>query len=148
VIAAAVLAFVQAALVLIASMYVFLFASLAEVVAGAPGFSASRSEELALEGQVLATVQLVSAVVLVVAGISALTRRTRAAWLTLVVAMAVQVVLALYWMVRLSGLVGDGADGGGALAASALFFAAGPAVGLGLLFTGAGRRWFGEDAPG
>jgi hypothetical protein len=147
VIAAAVLAFVQAALVLIASLYVFLFASLAEVAAGAPGFSASRTQELALEGQVLATVQLVSAVVLVVAGIAALTRRTRAAWLTLVVATGVQVVLALYWMVRLTGLVGHGADAGGALAAAALFFAAGPVVALGLVLAGAGRRWF-EDAPG
>jgi hypothetical protein len=146
VIAAAVLSFVQAALVLVASLYVFLFASVAEIAAGAPGFSASRTEELAAEGQILATVQLASAIALVVAGIMALSRRTHAAWLLLVVTSAVQVLLALYWMVRLTGLVGDGVDSGGALAASAMFFLAGPAVALGLVLTGAGRRWFAETA--
>ena len=36
----------------------------------------------------------------------------------------------------------------GVLLGFTLFFAAGPAVGLGLLFAGASRRWFtGEKAP-
>jgi hypothetical protein len=146
VIAVGVLAFVQAAVVLVASMYVFMLASLADMVAGAPGFSASRSEELATEGHILATVQLLSAVVLVVAGVLALIRRTRAAWLAVVAAMGLQVVLALYWAVRLTGLVGDGAEAG-SLAVAALLFAAGPLVSIGFVLTGAGRRWFTEDVP-
>ena len=147
VIAAAVLAFVQAAMVLIASIYVFMFAALAELAAGTPGFSRSRSEELALEGQILAVVQLVSAVALVVAGIMALTRRTRSTWTTLVAALGLQVALAVYWLVRLTGLVGTGLDDAGALAFASLMLAAGPAVALGLVITGAGRRWFAGDAP-
>lgn len=146
VIAVGVLALVQAAVVLIASMYVFMLATLADMVAGAPGFSASRSEGLATEGYVLATVQLLSAVVLVVVGVLALTRRTRAAWLAVLAAMGLQVVLALYWAVRLTGLVGNGAEAG-SLAVAALVFAAGPLASIGLVLTGAGRRWFAEDVP-
>jgi hypothetical protein len=93
---------------------------------------------------VLAIVQLVAAVLLVVAGIRVLGRRTRAAWLLLVVAHVVQVVLAGYWAVRMVALMNEapGPDPEGAFAAVTLFFAACPLVGLGLVLIGAGRRWF------
>jgi hypothetical protein len=71
----------------------------------------------------------------------ALTSRRRAAGLLLVAALAVQVVLALYWAVRLTSEVG-GFDSERTITAFALFFAAGPLVGLGMLLLGPGRRWF------
>ena len=147
VIAAAVLAFVQAALVLFASLYVYLFASVAGLAAaeGGTGLSTPRAEDLAAEGRLLALVQVFSVVALVVGGILALSRANRAAWLTLLASLAVQVLLALYWAVRLADLVaavpGSG-GGGGVLVGFALLFAAVPMTGLGLLVVGPGRRWF------
>jgi hypothetical protein len=149
VIGAAVLAFVQAALVLFGSLYVYTLASVAGLAASdvgvGTGFPASRAEDLAREGQVLALVQLGSVVLLVVGGILALTRATRAAWVTLLVAFGVQVALALYWAVRSTGLVDalPGSGGiGGILFGLTLFFAAVPLTGLGLVAVGPGRRWF------
>jgi hypothetical protein len=146
VITAAVLAFVQAAVVLIASLYLWFFASVIDVATqNAPGvYSASRVDALATEGTVLAVVQLVSAVLLVVAGIRALTARTRATWLLTVAAHAVQVLLAVYWGVRLVTLMNEipGPDAQGAMSAITIFFAAAPLVGLGMLLVGPGRRWF------
>jgi hypothetical protein len=147
VITSAVLAFVQAGLVLLASLYLWFFAAVAEVAVSEAGAGATSSEveALATEGTVLAVVQLVSTVLLVVGGIAALNRRSRAAWLLLVTAHAVQVVLAVYWTVRLLAVLGDvpGAGAEEGFASFALFFAAAPLVGLGLLLLGAGRRWFG-----
>jgi hypothetical protein len=151
VITSAVLAFVQAVVVLLASLYLWFFASIAEVaIAGAAAeagatYSSATVEALATEGTVLAVVQLISVVFLVGAGIVALVRRTRAGWLLLLVAHAVQVVLAIYWAVRLLDLFGDipGATGEEGFAAFTLFFAAAPLVGFGLLALGPGRRWFG-----
>jgi hypothetical protein len=146
VITAAVLAFVQAAVVLIASLYLWFFASIIDVaVQSGPGvYSSSRVDALAAEGTALAVVQLVSAVVLVVAGIRALNARTRAAWLLTIGAHAVQVVLAVYWAVRLVTVMNDlpGPGSQGALSAFTIFFAAAPVVGLGMLLVGPGRRWF------
>ena len=148
VVAAAVLAFVQAALVLVASLYVYMLASLAGLAAaeGGPGLSVPRAEELAREGQVLALVQVLSVVALVVGGILALSRATRAAWLVLLAALVVQVLLALYWAVRLADLVAavPGSGDAGFLIGFTLFFAAGPLTGLGLLVAGPARRWFTE----
>jgi hypothetical protein len=146
VITSAVLAFVQAGVVLIASLYLWFFASIIDLAAeGNPGvYSASRVDALATEGTVLAIVQLLASVLLVVAGIRALSARTRTAWLLTVGAHAVQVVLVVYWAVRLSTLANEapGPDPGGALAAVTIFFAAAPVVGLGMVLVGAGRRWF------
>lgn len=144
VITAAVLAFVQSALVLIASLYLWFFASVFDALASESGqvFSGSEAAALASEGTALAVVQLVSAVLLIVAGVRALAARTRAAWLLLVGAYAVQLVLAGYWAVRLGVLVDDG-SGTGAFAAFTLLFVAAPLVSLGLLLVGAGRGWFG-----
>jgi hypothetical protein len=155
VITSAVLAFVQALFVLLASLYLWFFASVAEIaIAEAAAdtgatYSSSTVEALAAEGTVLAAVQLGTAVFLVGAGVVALTRRTRAAWLLLLVAHAVQVALALYWGFRLLDVMGDipGAGGEEAFAAFALFFAAAPLVGAGLLAAGPGRRWFGGGSP-
>jgi hypothetical protein len=146
VITSAVLAFVQAAVVLVASLYLWFFTSMIGLAArNSPAvFASSRMEQLTHEATVLAVVQLLSAVFLVVAGIRALSARTRAAWVLIAAAHAFQVGLTLYWAVRLTVLVGDvrGAAVDGAPAAFTLFFAAAPAVGLGLVVLGAGRRWF------
>jgi hypothetical protein len=144
VITAAVLAFVQATVVLIASLYVWFFASLADLAARQSGGVPQRLTPLAGEGTALAMLGLVSAVLLIAAGVLALNRRTRGVWLLLLAAHAVQVVLALYWAVRLYSVLGDvpGAEGEGAFASFSLFFAAGPLTALGLLLIGGGRAWF------
>jgi hypothetical protein len=146
VIASAVLAFVQAALVLISSLYVWFAASLITVaVAEAPGtLDATTADSLAAEGTVLAAVQVVSAVLLVTAGVLALNRRRRSTWRLLVAAHAVQIVLSLYWLVRLLALAEEmpGPGSETLFLTFTLFFVAGPVVGLGLVVAGAGRRWF------
>jgi hypothetical protein len=146
VIAPAVLAFVQSVVVLIASLYVWFFASIADIASsGRPDvYTSEAARRLATEGTVLAVVQLASVVLLVVAGILALNRRTPLAYRLLGGAHIVQVVIALYWAGRLLDVLGDlgGSDGEGALAAFSLFFVVGPAVSLGLLLSGVARRWF------
>jgi hypothetical protein len=148
VIAAAVLAFAQATVVMIASLYLWFFASVAELAASGSGgvWAPGRVDALAAEGTVLAIVQLLSAVLLVGAGVWALNRRARGPWRLLVAALAVQLVLAAYWTVRLMSEL-DGVDTGRTIISFALFFAAGPLVGLGMLLVGPGRRWFGSVEP-
>ena len=149
VITSAVLAFVQAGMVLFASLYIWFFASVVDVLAqdNPAVFGSSRMSALATEVTVLAVIQVVSAFLLVAAGIRALSARTGAAWLLVVGAHAVQVVLAVYWAVRLITLMNEapGADSTGGLAAFTILFAAAPLVGLGLVAGGSGRRWF--DGP-
>jgi hypothetical protein len=146
VVASAVLAFVQAGLVLLASLYVWFFASVAgfAVSDGRGGYSSDTIRAMATEGPPLAVVQLLSTVVLVATGILALSRRTRGVWLGLVVGHVLQLLIAGYWAVRLSALLGDlaGPSSGGALGTMTLFFAVAPLVGLGLLLAGPGRHWF------
>jgi hypothetical protein len=150
VIAAAVLAFVQAAFVLVSSIYVVLFSSLIDIAADADPASAPPAEvaQLATEGTVVGIVQVVSAVLLIVAGVLALNSRRRRSLVVLVVAFAVQVLLCVYWAVRLSVIAADipGSNPTGAFLAFTLVFFAGPAVGLGLILLGSGRRWFDEEA--
>ena len=147
VIAAAVLAFVQTAIALVGTLYTYMLSALVGLTADqgvAVGDPTVRT--LASEGTVLAVVQLVSVVPLVVGGTMVLSRRSRTAWLVLVLAFAAQVLIALYWAVRLSGLIGEEFDAEGApLVAFTLFFAVAPVVALGLLVVGAGRRWFTEQ---
>ena len=146
VIGSAVLAFVQAGLVLFSSLYVWLAVSLVDFAAGqAPGSpSSGEADALASEGRVLIVLGLLSVVLLVAGGVAALVRRSRTAWLLAVAAHAVQVVLAAYWGVRLYTVVGDipGQVSEGAFAAFALVFALAPLAGLGLVVLGPGRRWF------
>ena len=148
VIAAAVLAFVQAAFVLVASIYVVLFSSLIDIAANTDPASAPPAEvaQLAAEGTVVGIVQVVSAVLLIVGGVLVLNSRRRRSLVVLVVGFLVQVLLCVYWAVRLSVIASDlpGSDPTGAFLAFTLVFLAGPAVGLGLVLLGAGRRWFGE----
>lgn len=150
-ITAAVLAFVQSAMVLIASLYVWFFASLADVVAqeSQGAFSPATADGLAREGTVIALVQLVSFLLLVAGGIRALVARTRRAWRLLLAAHVVQVVLSLYWAIRLTMLIDgtSGPDAGGVLTAFCLFFAAGPVVAIGLLLTRTARGWFAPAVP-
>jgi hypothetical protein len=148
VITTAVLAFVQAGVVLFASLYLWFLASVMDLAAeGDPSLSSARMDSLSREGTVLAIVQLLSVVLLVVAGIRALAARTRLSWLLVLAAHGVQIVLAVYWAVRLVSLLDDipGAGPGGAFAAFTIVFAASPLVGLGMILTGPGRRWF--DGP-
>ncbi len=144
VVAAAVLAFVQAAVVALSSAYLLLLASTLGLVSSEFGGS-SEAESLVTEAVVLTVVQLLSAIALVVGGIMVLNRRSRASWLTLLVSFAAQLALSLYWVVRLSTLDGftddDVLGSAPVLLLGVLFFAAVPAVGLGLLLTGTARRW-------
>jgi EamA domain-containing membrane protein RarD len=152
-VAAAVLAFVQAGVVAVASAYVLLLASTFGFLASVPGAAgAEEASALVTEATVVTVVQLLSVIALVVGGVVVLNRRSRSSWLTLVAGLAVQLALALYWLVRLltlGGLVDDavGSDPAGVLVVGVLFFAAAPAVGVGLLSVGAVRRWAtGSDA--
>jgi hypothetical protein len=148
VVAASVLAFVQAAMVLLASVYVFFFASIARVAVRDAGGPSTAVDELATEGTVLALVQVLSVLALVVAGLMALGRRRITAFPVLLGALGVQVLLAVYWAVRLSILAGDlpAADPAAVFGWFALLFAAMPVVALGLVLLGPGRRWF-ADRP-
>jgi hypothetical protein len=147
-----VLAFVQAGIVAVASAYVFLFVSFARIAASEGATPSAAVEGLAGEGTVLAWLQLASAVLLVAGGVLALgRRRRRPAWLVLAGALIAQIVLALYWGVRLDTLTSDvaGPDPAGVFAWFALFFAAMPLVALGLVLVGPGRAWFrAEVLPG
>jgi hypothetical protein len=151
VITASVLAFVQAVVVLIASLYVWFFASIADIASsGRPGvYTSETARDLATEGTTLAVIQLISVVALVTGGLLALNRRTPAAYRVLAGALVAQVVIALYWAARLLDVLGDvpRSDGEGALASFTLFFLAGPAVALGLLLTTTARRWFTATRP-
>ncbi|MGK5172585.1 hypothetical protein [Geodermatophilus sp. CPCC 205761] len=147
VIAAAVLAFVQAAVVALASAYVVLLASLFTLSGGEAGFPADGGA-LATEATVVAFVQVASVVALVVGGIMALNRRSRAARQTLLAALALQIALAVYWAVRLVALVEGavGPDPSAVMLFGVFCFAAAPAVGLGLLCSRAARAWFAPAA--
>ena len=146
VLGAAVLSFVQGALVLVASLYVWFFASLAGLAVDEnPSAAPAMAHEFTRLGSTLAVIQIVTVVLLVTGGIFALTRRSRVAFGTVVAAHVVQVGLALYWLMRLNDLLGPAAAAegvGGVLAVFALFFSALPLVALGLLLIGPGRRWF------
>lgn len=151
VITAAVLAFVQAGLVFIASLYLWFFASIAELIAtsnsgmatGGPGFATDeQAQALATEGTVLALLQLVSAVLLIAAGVRALNTRNRSGWWLVLIAHAGQLVFVTYWAVRLLMFMDDGPGAEGAFASFSVFFAAAPVVSLGLLLTGTARGWF------
>ena len=152
VVAAAVLAFVQAGLVALTSAYVLLLASTLGVVS--TGFGGDpEADALVTEGTVVTIVQLLSVVALVVGGILVLNRRSRSSWVTLLVALAVQLLLAVYWLVRLSGLgalTEDVLPSAGLLVAAVLFYVAAPAVALGLLLVGPVQRWAdgADPAPG
>jgi hypothetical protein len=148
VITTAVLAFVQAGVVLFSSLYLWFIASFVDLAAaGDPSVSSARVDSLTREGTVLAIVQLLSVVLLVTAGIRALGARTRVSWLLVLAAHGIQVLLAVYWAVRLVSLMNDfpGGGPGGGFAAFTLVFAASPLVGLGMVVVGPGRRWF--DGP-
>jgi len=143
VIGAAVLAFVQGGVVAIVSLYLWFFASLADAALTEfdGSFTPASANALANEGTIVALIQLLSAVLLIGAGVWVLTTRSPAARRLLMAAHAVQVALALYWAVRLAVLFDDVADGG-SLLAFAVLFGSGPLVSIGLLLGGAARQWF------
>jgi len=150
VITSAVLAFVQAGVVLFASLYLWFIASFVGLAAqGDPTVSSSRIDALTTEATVLAVVQLISVVLLVLAGIRSLTTRTRTVRLLTVAAHGVQIVLAGYWAIRLTTLLDElpGAGPQGAMAAFTIVFAAAPLIGVGMVLFGPGRRWF-DGPPG
>jgi hypothetical protein len=149
VVTAAVLTFVQSALVLVTSLYVYFFAALLEIASRDVPLPGAASA-FAGEGTVLAIVQVVSAVLLVVGGIRVLMSRTPIAWWLLVGALAVQVVLAAYWLVRLVEFDRDlpGADEPGPFLAITFVYAAMPLVALGMVLFGPGKRWFEGTASG
>jgi hypothetical protein len=138
VIAAAVLAFAQAAGVAVATAYVQLLGTVFAMAAGEPGFPADGAA-LAAEASVLSLVQLASVVLLVTAGVLGLTSgRPLARW-TLIAASALQLALAAYWAARLLPVLDQGA---GVLAGLVVAFAAAPAAALGLSVGRPARAWF------
>jgi hypothetical protein len=140
---AAVLSFVQAGLVLCATLYVWLLVSVGRLAVATLN-GPRNGGPLVVEGTVLTIVQGLSVVALVVAGALALGRRSRLAWAVVVVASALQVALAGYWATRLPTLLSDlpaGAPDSG-FAVFTVVFAAGPLVTLGLLLFRPGRSWF------
>ena len=146
VIGSAVLTFVQAGFLLVASLYVWFAVSRIGGAAGqAPaGAATDTASALAAEGNVLTVVGLLSAVLLIVAGVAGLSRRSTLAWWLLVAGHAAQVLLAAYWWIRLYTVLGDvpGTLPEGAFASYALIFAVAPLVGLGLILLDPGRSWF------
>ena len=143
VIAAAVLSFVQAGLVLFATLYLWLLVSLGRLAATTL-HGPSGGGPMVAEGTVLAVVQVISVLALLAAGGLTLSRRSRLAWLVVVVASLVQVVLAGYWATRLPAVLGNfdsGASGSG-VAVFSVLFAAAPLVALGLVLFRPGRSWF------
>ena len=144
VIAAAVLAFVQAAGVALATAYVQLLGAVFSMAAGAPGFPADGAA-LAAEASALSLVQLASVVLLGTAGILALTSRRPLARWTLVAAGALQLALAAYWAVRLLPVLDQGA---GVLTVLVLGFAAAPGVALGLSVGRPAQVWFAPPGGG
>jgi hypothetical protein len=138
VIAAAVLAFVQAAGVALATAYLQLLGTVFSMAAGEPGFPADGAA-LAAEASVLSLVQLASVVLLLTAGVLGLVSRRPVARWTMVAAFALQLSLAAYWAARLLSVLDQGA---GVLAALVLGFAAAPAVALGLAVGRPARAWF------
>ncbi|ADB75827.1 hypothetical protein Gobs01_03507 [Geodermatophilus obscurus DSM 43160] len=144
VIAAAVLAFVQAAGVALASAYLQLLGSVFSMAADEPGFPADGAA-LAADAGVLSLVQLVSVVLLVAAGVLALTSRRAPVRWTLAAAFALQLALAAYWVARLLGAFGSAS---GLLLFLVVCFAAGPAVALGLSVGRPARAWFTSSPDG
>lgn len=141
--AAAVLAFVQAGLVLCATLYVWLLVSAARLAALAE-HGPSDGGPLVVEGTVLTVVQLLSVVALVLGGLLALGRRSRLARGVVLASAAVQVALAGYWATRLPTLLSDHTSGApdNGLAVFTVAFAAAPLVTLGLILFRPGRSWF------
>jgi hypothetical protein len=149
VVTAAVLALVQAALVAFASAYLLLFASVLGIDVDTDGVIDPRAAAIADEARVLAWVQFASVVALLAAGVLALNRRDRGTGLALMAALGGQLLLALYWVVRIVGVLEDipGPDDAvPVLVFGALVFAAGPAVGVGLLVARSSREWFGTGS--
>jgi hypothetical protein len=144
VVAAAVLAFVQAAGVALASAYLQLIGSVFSMAADEPGFPADGAA-LAADAGVLSLVQLVSVVLLVAAGVLALTSRRAPARWTLAAAFALQLALAAYWAARLLSAFGSAS---GLLLFLVVCFAAGPAVALGLSVGRPARAWFASSPDG
>jgi len=141
--AAAVLAFVQAGLVLFATLYLWLMVSIGRL-ARLNTYGLRGAGPLVAEGTVLAVVQGISVVALVVAGILALGRRSRLAWGAVLGASVAQVALAGYWAGRLPALLSGLPSGapGGTFAVVAVVFAAAPLVTVGLVLFPPGRTWF------
>ena len=140
---AAVLCFVQAGLVLVATLYVWMLVAVGRLESAAIHGSGDGSP-LVAEGTALAVVQVLSVLALLTAGVLALSRRSRFAWVSVLVAAVVQVALAGYWAARLPVLLSDLSSEvpATAFAAFTVFFAAGPLVALGLVGFAPGRRWF------
>jgi hypothetical protein len=138
-----VLSFVQAGLVLFATLYLWMLVSLGRLAAQTL-HAPSGAGPMVAEGTVLAIVQVVSVVALLAAGGLTLNRRSRLAWVVVVVASVVQVALAGYWATRLPALLGNldsGASDNG-VAVFAVLFAAAPLVTVGLVVFRPGRSWF------
>ena len=150
VVAAAVLAFVQAAAVMVASVFVaFLVVVVVALAAQMDVPSGLPFAELIA----LAAVQLASIAALVIGGVRVLRRRDRTSRRVLAGALVVQLPLAAYWTVRVSPFFAGEEPGVLAMPPfGVLVLTVAPVVGLGLLSTPSSRAWFaggpdGESTP-
>lgn len=145
VVAAAVLAFVQAAAVMVASVFV---AFLVVVVALAAQMDVPSGLPFA-ELIALATVQLASIAALVIGGVRVLRRRDRTSRRVLAGALVVQLPLAAYWTVRVSPFFAGEEPGVLAMPPfGVVVLTVAPVVGLGLLSTPSSRAWFAGGPDG
>lgn len=124
--ASAVLMFIQAAVVLISTLYVLFFASLASGISSATGGSS-----LETELTIIGILQLVSVGLLIFAGVQLLGGNATGRVLTMI-ACGVQLALVVYWMVRISSLPDFDTDGSTFFFVVPLMYAVLPVVALAL----------------
>ncbi len=125
--ASAVLMFIQAAVVLISTLYVLIFASVAGTVSDV---GRSGSNSLETEWTIIGILQLVSVGLLIFAGVQLLSGNRNARLLSMLGCIA-QLVFVVYWMVRISSLPDFDADGS-VLFVVPLMYAVLPVVALAL----------------
>jgi hypothetical protein len=140
-----VLTFVQAAVTLVATFYVFVLASVAGVAAREPDSGVLGGlGGLATEGRIVSAVQLAGVVLLVVGGVLALSRRSLLAWRLLVAALVAQLALVVYWIVRIGTLTADLGSGDNprtVFLVLGIAFAVLPATALVLACLAPSRQW-------
>lgn len=125
--ASAVLMFIQAAVVLISTLYVLFFASLAS---GLNSYGVG-SNSLETELTIIGVLQLVSVGLLIFAGVQLVGGNTNGRPLTMI-ACGAQLGLTVYWMVRISSLPDFNTDGSTFFFVVPLMYAVLPVVGLAL----------------
>ncbi len=124
--ASAVLMFIQGGIVLFSTVYVLFFASLAGGVSAA---GVSEADSYETEFTIIGILQLVSVGLLIFGGVQLLSGSANGRVLTILACVA-QLVLVLYWMIRIGTFPDFGDDGGVFFFVVPLFYAVLPVVAL------------------